>query len=223
MRSAVVFDLDGTLVETAPDLHLVLSEVMAEEGHTAPPIEAMRHMVGDGARVLLERALTTEGLQVGPAELDRLYARFLAIYTAAPCRASHLYDGAAESLRTLAARGHALGLCTNKPQGPSVGLLESLGVAGHFGAVIGGDVLAVRKPDPGHLAAVLERLGSGVERAVMVGDSRNDLLAARNLGIPCILVSFGYTPVPARDLGADLVIDSFDELAPAIGHLLPAA
>jgi phosphoglycolate phosphatase len=221
--AAVVFDLDGTLVDTAVDLHLVLTELMAEEALPTPPLEAIRAMVGDGAKALLERAFAAAGVAPGPERLDRLYARFLERYTEQPCRGSTLYPGAAEVLASLAASGCALGLCTNKPQRPSELLLEALGVLHRFGAVVGGDVLPVRKPDPAHLAATLDRLGATpATSSVMVGDSRNDALTARALGVPCVLVTFGYTTVPARDLGADAVIDRLDELPAALAALWAA-
>jgi phosphoglycolate phosphatase len=216
---AIVFDLDGTLVETAPDLHLVLEEVMGELGSRAPPLPAVRAMVGDGARALLSRALTAEGIEVGADELDRLYTRFLERYTAEPCRASHVFDDVTEVLGRLAASGWRLGVCTNKPQAPTERLLEILGLDRHFAAVVGGDLLPVRKPDPRHLGEVFTRLGGAPERGLMVGDSRNDLEAARALSVPCILVSFGYTAVPAGELGADVTIDRFADLPAAVARL----
>ena len=219
---ALVFDLDGTLAETAGDLHLVLAEVMAERGLAAPPASAVRKMVGDGAKVLIERALAAVGRAPEPTLVSGLFDHFRARYAAQPCRASALYPGAEGLLALLAARGHRLGLCTNKPQAPTEALLRALGIAGRFGAVLGGDALPVRKPDPGHLAAVLAGLGAPPARAVMVGDGRNDLLAARGLGVACVLVSFGYTDVPARELGAEAVIDRLDELPAALDRVAGA-
>ena len=172
-------------------------------------------MIGDGARVLIERALAELGQPRDAGLVERLFARFRARYAEEPCRASSLYPGARELLGKLRAEGFRLGLCTNKPQAATLGLLRALGLDGCFGAVLGGDAVPARKPDPAHLAAVLAALGSTPGRSVMVGDSRNDLAAARGLGVPCVLVSFGYTPVPARDLGADAVIDRLADL-PAV-------
>ena len=218
---AIVFDLDGTLVETAPDLHAVLAEVLGEEAVPAPSLAAIRHMVGDGARALLERALLAAGEPVRSERLERLFGRFLEVYTAEPCRFGHAYPGVEDTLARLAAAGHPLGVCTNKPQRPSELVLQALGLDRWLSAVVGGDALPVRKPDPAHLAAVLARLGAGHEGAVMVGDSRNDVTTARALGISCVLVSFGYTPVPARELGADAVIDRFADLPDALRGLTP--
>lgn len=216
---AVVFDLDGTLVETAPDLHAVLAELLADRGLAAPPLEAVRAMVGDGARALIRRALEWQGLGADPAGLDTLYADFLDRYTAAPARHSTVYPGVEAALATLRSRGVRTAVCTNKPQRPSELLLGALGLDRLLERVVGGDALPVRKPDPGHLAATLEALGVTAEEAVMVGDSGNDLAVARALAVPCVLVSFGYTSVPAAELDADRVIDHFDELLPALGAL----
>lgn len=216
-----VFDLDGTLIETAPDLHAVLAEVMAEEGRSAPDLAAVRAMIGDGARALLVKAYAAQGEPLAAAALDRLYARFLELYTATPCRHSTLFADVEPTLAGLRERGWRLAVCTNKPQAPSLGVLEALGLMRHIEAVVGGDVLPVRKPDPAHLAAALAPFGATPAQAVMVGDSRNDLLTARALAVPCVLVSFGYTATPARELGADRVIDGFAELPAVLEAILP--
>ena len=215
--TAVVFDLDGTLVDTAADIHAVLAEVLVEAGQPASDLDAVRAMIGDGARVLIERAVAAVGAD---ADIDALHHRFTARYALLPCRHSVPYPGAVELLRELRHRGLRLGLCTNKPQAPTVALLAALGLDGALDAVIGGDVLAgVRKPDPAHLLAVLARLDAEPAAAVMVGDSRNDLLAARGAGLRCVLVGFGYTAVPARELGADAVVDRLAELPALLDRL----
>jgi phosphoglycolate phosphatase len=214
---AVVFDLDGTLVETAADIHAVLAEVLTESGLAAPTLPAVRAMIGDGARALVARALAAMGHD---AEIDALHARFTARYAEVPCRHSTPFDGAAELLAGLRRGGWRLGLCTNKPQLPTLGLLCALDLEQAFDAVIGGDVLpGIRKPDPRHLAAVLDQLGASPAAAVMVGDSGNDVLAARALKVPCILLSFGYTTVAARELGADAVVDRLADVPAAIAGL----
>ena len=216
---AVVFDLDGTLVDTAGDLHLVLHELMEAEGLPTPTLESVRGMIGDGARALVERGFNAAGVTPGPGRLDELYTRFLDLYVEEPCRDSRLYPGALEALDALEAKGCRLGICTNKPQRPTELLLELLGVAGRFGAILGGDAVASKKPDAAHLVAVLDRLGATAADAVMVGDSRNDLLTARAAGVPCVLVTFGYTQVPARELGADVVVDSLADVPGVLERL----
>ena len=213
---AIAFDLDGTLVETAADLHLVLEELMADEGLPAPPLASLRTMIGDGAKVLIVRAFAAAGIELEPARLERLYARFLARYGDEPARASTVYPGVPTTLEGLRAQGVRLGVCTNKPQRPTERLLEALDLARYFTHVVGGDALAVRKPHPDHLRVALGQDAAAPATTLMVGDSRNDLLAARALGTPCVLVSYGYTAVPAAELGADAVIDRFADLPGAI-------
>jgi phosphoglycolate phosphatase len=223
MMRAIIFDLDGTLVETAPDLHAVLVAVLAEIDAPAPTLEEVRRMVGDGARALVRRGLERAEVSFDERLLDRLFNRFLEIYTAAPCQSSHVYPDVHETLGRLAARDLRLAICTNKPQLPAEALARTLGLVPPIEAILGGDALAVRKPDPRHLEAALGRLGATAAEAVMVGDSRTDLLTARAAGVPCVLVSFGYTAVPARELGADRVIDRFGDLDAALAALPPAA
>ncbi len=220
---AVGFDLDGTLVDTAPDLHAHLNELLDEHGRGPVSLESVRLMVGDGSRVLIQRSLTATGGPLNDVGLDELVREFIARYTAEPLRLSAVYPGVREALDALAAGGVGLGVCTNKPQLPTDRLLELLGLRHYFGAAIGGDALPVRKPDGGHLRAVLHALGVEPAAAVMVGDSQNDVLTARALGVPSVVVDFGYTTVPARELGADAVIGHFDQLLPALECLGRAA
>jgi phosphoglycolate phosphatase len=216
---AVLFDLDGTLVDSAPDLRLALERLLGEEGLPAPDLAAVRGMIGEGARVLVERALRAAGLPPDEAQTTRLHARFLELYAAEPCRDAVLFAGARDVLAGLCAAGTGLGLCTNKPQRPTELLLEALGLGDMFGAVLGGDALPWRKPDPRHALAVLERLGAAPGTAVLVGDSRIDLATARAAGLPCVLVSFGYSDAPAEQLGADAVIARLDELPAVLDRL----
>ena len=216
---AVVFDLDGTLVDTAPDLHAHLNALLAELGRPGLALAEIRPLIGDGARALLQRGLAASGGLPAGADLEALFLEFLTRYTAQPVRFGAVYEGVAAVLDALQAEGARLGVCTNKPQVPSERVLAALGLERYFPVVIGGDRLAVRKPDPGHLRAVLERLGARPARAVMVGDSATDLLTARAAGVACVLVSFGYTPVPAAELGADRVIDRMAALPDALAAL----
>jgi phosphoglycolate phosphatase len=219
---AVVFDLDGTLVDTAPDLCAHLNEMLAELGRPGLELAEIRPMIGDGARALLRRGLESSGGLPASADLDALFLEFLTRYTACPLRFGTIYDGVLPVLEALRAAGVRLGVCTNKAQAPSDRLLAELDLERYFPVIVGGDSLTVRKPDPGHLRTVIERLGAAPSRAVMIGDSENDLLAARAAGLPCVLVSFGYTPVPAAELGADRVIDHMSELPQALAGLYDA-
>ena len=156
-------------------------------------------------------------------DLDLLYGRFLERYTARPADKSTVHPDVIEVLHGLRKRGLRLGVCTNKAQAPTDRLLAALGLDRFFEAIVGGDAVPAKKPDAGHLRAVLERLGASPARSVMVGDSAYDLQAARTLGVPCVLVSFGYTPVPARALGAERVIDRFADLPAALASLVELA
>ena len=216
---AVVFDLDGTIIDTAPDLHACLAGMLVELDRPAPPLEEIRPMIGDGARALLARNLeATGGLPPG-IDLDGLYAAFLERYTADPIRLGGPFEGLVSLLEELRAADLRLGLCTNKPQVPTLRILDQLDLRQHFDSVIGGDVLSVRKPDPGHIHAVLDELGVGPAEAVMIGDSENDVLAATAAGLPALVVSFGYTQILPAELGGEAVIDRLAELPQALRAL----
>jgi phosphoglycolate phosphatase len=220
---AVVFDLDGTLADTAPDLQAHVNSVLEELGRPGLDLNEVRLLVGDGARTLLRRGLEATGGVPAGIDLDLLYARFLERYTARPADNSTVHRDVIEVLEDLQAQGLRLGVCTNKAQAPTDRLLAALGLSRWFEVAVGGDAVPAKKPDPGHLGAVLERLGAAPARSVMVGDSEHDLHAARGLGVACVLVSFGYTPVPARCLGADRVIDRFADLPAALTRLAEVA
>lgn len=215
----VVFDLDGTLVDTLPDLHSALAVLHQELGLAVPSAVATRAMIGDGARKLVERAVLGSGASLSDIELDIAHARFLEIYNAAPCRESRLFANARATLEQLARRRFALAVCTNKPQEPTETILRTLGLREHFGAVVGGDAVPRRKPHADHLCRVLQDIDTTSEAAVMVGDSENDLLAARGCGVRAILVDFGYSSEPVAKLGADRVIGDLAELEAAIATL----
>ena len=218
-KRAIVFDLDGTLVDTAPDLHDTLNAVLGRCGRAGISLGEVRHMVGDGVRALLERGFAASGGAPPADQFEAASADFLLHYEANVSLHSRPFPAVIAMLQQLRQAGHAMAVCTNKPYRFSARLLADLAMADYFGAVLGGDSLAVRKPHREHLLGTLAAIGAGPENAVMVGDSANDVAAARNAGVPVILVSFGYTATPARDLGGDLLIDSFDELPAALARL----
>ncbi len=216
-------DLDGTLVDSLPDLAAAIGELLEEEGRPGLTPEAVAAMVGDGVPKLIERALAATGGVPPAAELAALVARYLPIYEARMTELTRPYPGAIETLGALKAAGWRLAVCTNKPEALSQAIIAGLGFEGLFEAVSGGDSLAVRKPDPGHLLGLLAGLGvapgAAPGTAVMLGDSRNDILAARGAGLPAIAIAHGYGGTPARELGADRVIETFAELPAALAAL----
>ena len=221
--ATIAFDLDGTLVDTAPDLIGALNVVLADEGLPAVPASAARHLVGQGGRVLLARGFADAGREIDPARADALFQRFLDAYRGCIADESRPYPGAVEALDTLAAAGARLAVCTNKPGAYARLLLDALDLSTRFAAVVGADDAPARKPDPRHLLHAIAEAGGDRARALMVGDSLPDASAARGAGVPVVLVSFGYTETPAAELGADAVFAHFDELPDVAGRLLGPA
>jgi phosphoglycolate phosphatase len=219
-HSTIVFDLDGTLVETAPDLIATLNAVLAREGHGAIAYDEARKMIGGGVRHMLARALACQGVALTPAELDRLFADFIPHYAAHIADHSRPFPGLAPSLDRLVAQGDCLAVCTNKLEHLSVLLLEKLGLAARFAAICGQDTFGVAKPDPEILRRTIARAGGSLQNAVMVGDSAADVAIAQGAGVPVIAVDFGYSDIPASLLKADRVIAHFDELPAAVASLL---
>ncbi|GGC73166.1 phosphoglycolate phosphatase [Chelatococcus reniformis] len=216
----LVLDLDGTLIDTAPDLVLTLNAVLAQEGRAPLSLAQVRSMVGAGAKALLVRGLAAAGDQVAPERLEALYQDFLAHYRAHIADASVPFPGALASLDRFDQAGWRLAVCTNKLEGLARSLLGTLGLADRFAAICGGDTFAQHKPDPRHLTGTIGRAGGAVERAVMVGDSSADIVAAQAAGVPVVGMTFGYTDTPVAELGPDAVLDHFDDLFDTAHRLL---
>jgi phosphoglycolate phosphatase len=217
--STLVFDLDGTLVDTAPDLLRALNHVLDLEGLTHPPEAVVRHYVGHGARTLIERAAKYCGAAYTDDRLEQLTAAFIDFYAADIAGLSRPFPGAVEALDELAAAGARLAVCTNKRTGLSVQLLEALNLAPRFAAIVGADSVAARKPDPGHFLETVSRAGGDPRRAVMIGDTHVDAAAARGAGAPVIIVRFGYAEHPEA-IEANALIDGYGELAAQARRLL---
>lgn len=207
--AAIAFDLDGTLVDSAPDLCGALNRLLAEHGRPAIDIAELRYMVGDGAAMMIERGFRSSGTV--PDDRAALLKRYLEIYHAGIADLSRPFAGVAATLRRLTDSGIRLGVCTNKSTRGAEQLLAALDLARYFSVVTGGES-PTRKPHPDHLLGVVRALGATPEKSLMVGDSANDVVAARAAGIKVVAVTFGYTTTPARELGADAAIDQFDEL-----------
>lgn len=206
---AIVFDLDGTLVDSAGDIVAALDALLVERGRPAVGPAAGRTMIGDGARVLIERGFAATG---GPvADIDLALKRWFEIYSADIARLSRPYPGVRETLAEFRRRGLPLAVCTNKADAPSRLLLAKLDLAASFAVVVGGDV-AHRKPDPRHILDTLAALGVAPASALMVGDSPNDAKAAQAAGVPVVIVDYGYSHRPVEELGADAVISDFRQL-----------
>jgi len=215
-----VFDLDGTLADTAGDLVGTLNVILEQEGLSPIPVAEARDMIGAGARALIERGFEAGGKELAPAYLDELYRQFMVHYGENIRVRTELFPGVAAALDRLEAAGFLLAVCTNKVEEHSVKLLDELGIGHRFAANCGRDTFKYFKPDPRHLTLTIERAGGNPSRAVMVGDSRTDIVTARNAGIPVVAVPFGYTDVPVNDLGPDIVIGHFDELFGAVEALM---
>jgi phosphoglycolate phosphatase len=218
----IIFDLDGTLVETAPDLVETLNVVLGREGLPAITYEEGRLLVGGGARRMIERGVASEGKARTAADLDRMFNDFIVYYADHVADRSRPFPGVVEALDTLAARGCRFAVCTNKLEWLSVRLLKALGLADRFAAICGQDTFAVQKPHPGALRGTLEKAGGTIHRAVMVGDSQTDIASARAVGMPVIAVDFGYTDIPVSQLAPDRIISHFNALPDSIADVLAA-
>jgi phosphoglycolate phosphatase len=218
----IVFDLDGTLVDSAPDLVRALNEPMDLEGLPHAKLETVRLMVGQGARILIERAAALHGVSFSAQRLVELTNDFVRFYAADIARHTKPFPGVTEALDALGALGAKFSVCTNKRTNLSVQLLEALGIAERFSAIVGADAVTDRKPHPDHYRAAVTRAGGTVRRSMMVGDTVADVASARAAGAPVAVVAFGYCDIGAEKLGADVLINRFSELAPACRRLLAA-
>ena len=215
----IVFDLDGTLIDTAPDLISTLNITLTREGMPAVDYEAARKMIGGGARGMIERALAVEGRERPKSEIDRLFDAFIDHYAAHIADQSRPFPELEMALDGLAAAGYRLAVCTNKLEWLSVRLLEKLNLTRHFAAICGQDTFGMQKPDPEVLRHTIRKAGGEPGRAIMVGDSGTDVRTARNAALPVIAVTFGYSEVPIESLQPDRLISSYGELRAAINGI----
>jgi phosphoglycolate phosphatase len=219
----IVFDLDGTLVDTAPDLISALNFILNREGLPAVPLASARNMIGAGARKLIERGLELEGRTASVEDITRLTADFIDYYAAHIADASRPFDGLESALDDLTARGYRLAVCTNKLEWLSKRLLDALQLSPRFAAICGADTFGVSKPDPAILRQTVARAGGNLAATIMVGDAGTDIGVARRAGVPVIGVTFGYTDVPIADLKPDRLITHMHDLPAAVEALLTPA
>lgn len=220
--AVIAFDLDGTLVDTAPDLVGTLNLLLQEEGLAPLPLDEARPFIGRGAKWLIERGFQAADAMLAPERVPGLFDRFIAHYLAHIADESRPFPGVATALADMKTAGAKLAVCTNKRTDLSEALLDALDLRSLFSAVVGADAAPAAKPDPRHLQTAVAAAGGVIERALLVGDAATDAGAARAAGTPLVLVSFGYTEVPAKDLAPDVLIDHFDELPEACMRLLGA-
>jgi phosphoglycolate phosphatase len=218
--ATIAFDLDGTLVDTAPDLVGALNALLAEEGLPGLLFEDVMRMVGRGAWVLVQRGFAAAGETLDESHRAKVFGRFIELYTARIAERSRPYPGCLEALDALAAAGATLVVCTNKLTGLSVALLDALDMTRRFAAVIGQDSAPAAKPDARHLWTAIAAAGGSNDCAILVGDSDTDFNAARASGVPVILVPFGYSEADVRTLGADAFCETWMEVPEAVARLL---
>ncbi len=208
----VIFDLDGTIIDTAPDLIDSLNHTIAMKGLAPLTFADLTHIVGHGARAMIEQAFALRQAPIDAAEIPAMQDIFIEHYRAGMPGKSLPFPGAIAAFERLSHDGFQLAVCTNKMESLARALIDGLGLADHFVAITGGDTFAMRKPDAGHITGTIGLAGGDIKRSVMVGDSLNDILSARNAGIGSIGVPFGYSDVPVEDLNPTLVISHFDAL-----------
>ncbi len=217
--TTIIFDVDGTLVDSAADIHAALNHGLALAGGGAIDIESSLGLISLGLERSLEHVLAQRGVRLDVPELARLRAETAAYYDAHAVEHTRLYPGVAECLEALRRAGAALGICTNKRPEPTAHILAALGVAGYFGVLVARGTVPQSKPHPAPLLAAINALGGSTGSAAMVGDSSVDVDCARAAGVISIAVNFGYSDRPAVQLGADHLIEHFDEIPALLGAL----
>jgi len=215
----VLYDLDGTLIDSAKDMQMAVSHVLADHGLQPVTEDDVRIFMGQGSKITMDKAFAKNGKSLDDAALSAATREFVRYYEADPVRYTTAFDGVAEVVAHFARLGLKQGVCTNKFEKPSRMILEGLGLMPPITDVAGADTFPVRKPDPKHILLLLERMGGRPERTVMIGDSIHDVEAAHGAGLPAVLVSWGYTVKPASELGAEAVIQRFGALPQALAEI----
>lgn len=216
---AIIWDLDGTLIDSVADLTTALNRLLAEWGLDKLPAAVVRPMIGDGAARLVERAFAASGAPLASASLEGTVLRFLELYGERPVDETRVFEGAVAAMDQLTRAGWAHGLCTNKPHAITTDILARLGLDDRISVVVGGDSTPQTKPHPVPLLSCLRQMGVACIDAVMIGDSAIDVLAARAAGVRVIIVTFGYSRQPVHGLGAHAIVERFDELPAVVAEL----
>ena len=219
---AIAFDLDGTLIDSVPDVRAAINRLLVSEGRSEVSLEQTLSLVGQGARVMMEQAMTLGGEPPAADALDRMVETYIEFYRRHPADLTTIYPGVIEVLESLAAQGVRMGICSNKPFVMTKLVLKTLGLDRYFDAVTGGDNVPQRKPDGRHVTHTLALMGGRPAHAVMVGDSETDVAAGKDAGLPVIAVTYGYAHVPVAELGADVLIERFSDLPAALDELAGA-
>lgn len=215
-QPTIIFDLDGTLIETAPDLHNCVNYLLQKDNLAPIELADMRLMIGQGAKKMIERGYAHHGISLEDDRMEELFQEFLAYYAKNISVLSKPYDGLLHQLDALKGSNHTLAVCTNKNESLARTLLSDLKMDHYFSAILGGNTLPIRKPDGLHITTTIERAGGIVSNAIMVGDSSTDIRAANNAGVPVIAVTFGYSAPDFDGFPPDATIDHYDELPHAI-------
>ncbi len=210
--TSIIWDLDGTLVDSAPDLASALNTVLDKRGFFTHSVDVVRTMIGNGVPKLVERGFNAVGMRPDPAQLDALIAMFVKEYKACATDNTRPYPGVVEALQEIHSMNIPMGVCTNKPEAFTRQILEGLGLSGYFSSVVGGDSTSTRKPDPEPVLACLRGLVSEPASSLMIGDSVHDVHAAHAAGVTVAVVPWGYRSAPVEELGADFVLSDITAL-----------
>ena len=217
----LVFDLDGTLIDTAPDLVDTLNVMLAREGLAPVPYETARNFIGGGARAMIARGIEAEGRVMPQAKLEQMFAEFIAHYSEHVADRSRPFPGLIDALDELAAGGYRFAVCTNKLERLSLLLLDALALSRRFEAICGQDTFGMQKPDPEVLRRTIKAAGGSLQRAIMIGDSGTDIRTAQAAGVPVIAVDFGYSDRPVAEFNPDRIISHFAQLPGAVAAIAP--
>ena len=218
--TTIVFDLDGTLLDTAPDLIAAVNHIIQMAGGAPVDVQSMRPMISFGGREMIKAGLIRNRLNASDDELHRLMPQFLGYYRENIAVSTQPFPGLLEEIDRLAGLGYKLAVCTNKLEALAMPLLAALDLSGRFDAITGRDTFPVHKPDPRHLLGTIARAGGDPARAVMIGDSNTDVQTAKAAGIPVVGVTFGYTDIPITELDCDAVISHYDQLSDALEGII---